>query len=133
MYRALEAHTTIYLALYQLHLEKFLEVNPTIEKRGTIGSSKCHHQCTEVPKGGWSKGEWESQESHRNLDFELLHYLIPLYTYQFASEKLDVQIKDLSDDVRCQCQGCENNDQNDDLNDIVTGSEGKPKELNNEN
>ena len=36
MYRALEAHTTIYLALYQLHLEKFLEVNPTIEKRGTI-------------------------------------------------------------------------------------------------
>lgn len=33
----------------------------------------------------------------------------------------------------CQCQGCENNDQNDALNDIVTGSESESKESGNEN
>ena len=33
----------------------------------------------------------------------------------------------------CQCQGCENNDQNDDLNDIVTGSDSKSKESCDEN
>ena len=31
MNRALEADTTIYLAFYQLYIEKLLEVNPAIE------------------------------------------------------------------------------------------------------
>lgn len=40
-------------------------------------------------------------------------------------------------DFKCsemyQCQGCENNDQNNDLNDIVTGSDRKSEESSNKN
>ena len=40
---------------------------------------------------------------------------------------------DLKCSEMCQCQGCENNDQNDDLNDIVTGLDSKSEESDDEN
>ena len=40
---------------------------------------------------------------------------------------------DLKCSEMCQCQGCENNDQNDDLNDIVTGLDSESEESDDEN
>ena len=75
VYRALEAHTTLYLALYQLYIEKFLEVNPTIEKELREGVVNAITDVSKYQK----EAEARLKENHKNLmeifqtlDFELL-------------------------------------------------------------
>ena len=64
-----------------------------------------------------------------------IHY--PLISLQVQNWMLNQRCKcrksNLKSSDMCQCQGCENNDQNDDLNDIVTGSDIKSKESCDEN
>ena len=64
-------------------------------------------------------------------------FIIHLLVCKCKTGCLNQRFKCLKSDLKClemcQCQGCENNDQNDALNDIVTGPESESKESGNEN
>ena len=57
---------TLSFSYFIIIIEQFLiKVNP--KRDGSEKEYRCHHRCIKVLKGGWSKGERESQESLRDI------------------------------------------------------------------
>ena len=58
---------TLSFSYFIIIIEQFLIIKVNPKRDGSKKEYRCHHRCIKVLKGGWSKGERESQESLRDI------------------------------------------------------------------